>query len=655
MDFFEHQAQAKAASTRLLLLFLSVCVVFVMAVNGVIYMLLGSITSGHLNVYSVAELSFSGFLSWQISLHGLYASLLSVFMISIGCFARWFELRKGGNGLAIGLGARSLGFASDVEKEQQLINVVEEMAIASGVTTPGVYVLDNESAVNAFVVGYGFEDSALVVTRGLLNTMNRDELQAVVGHEFSHILHGDNRLNIRLLVLLAGFVWVAELGRMLLLEPRHRSGYGYRRSRSYSSGDRRGGGLIIGVPLIVIGYLGVFFGRLVRTSISRKREYLADASSVQFTRNPEALASALNVILLNGQQGLLKSPRAEEISHMCIASSRKNNWFATHPPLLDRINAIDKTFLKRDLARKRKATREKQAIEQQQQVTQNAKTIYGADVSRLQNEANDHLHNVIGTLAAVNLEYAMSLHDDMPYEFRQALQHPEKARIILLYILLNEEQAIRTQQLEWIKQQHPNCDAYINDLNLLSSQLHERLAIPLVELLVPLLKTLDAEIQKGLLEQVLVLAKWDKQLSLFEICVYTLLKNAFSETLNRSSHTIKNINVVAHEFNVVISSLIHNTGANDVEKITLHKRMLNVFTMAQSPLIAESSLQAKELYLTLKKLKALAPMLKRSLMDVCGDIVLHDGIVEPKEYQALKLISIILSCPMPALPLATST
>jgi len=199
MDFFEHQVQAKAASRRLLFLFLLVCIVFISLVNSVLYVFVSVFQGGdfHLN----ESISFMNFVAWQFSSHGLIASSLSVFIIGIGCFSRWYELRKGGNGLAIKIGARSLGFASQDEKEQQLINVVEEMAIASGVTTPGVYVLDNESSINAFVAGYTFEDSALVVTYGLLKSMSRDELQAVVGHEFSHILHGDNRINIRLVVL----------------------------------------------------------------------------------------------------------------------------------------------------------------------------------------------------------------------------------------------------------------------------------------------------------------------------------------------------------------------------------------------------------------------------------------------------------------------
>jgi Zn-dependent protease with chaperone function len=656
MDFFEHQAQAKAASNRLLLLFLLVCFVFVMLVNSIIYIFFESFQGGQFNAFR--GVSLSGFVSWQLSLAGFYASLLSVFMIGIGCFARWYELRKGGNGLAVSLGARSLGFASKVEKEQQLINVVEEMAIASGVTTPGIYVLDNETAINAFVAGYSFEDSALIVTHGLLNQMNREELQAVVGHEFSHILHGDNRINIRLLVLLAGFVWVAELGKMLLLDSRHRHSYHSRSTFGINLFGNTGrnrrsanGIFFIGIPLIIVGYVGVFFGRLVRTSISRKREFLADASSVQFTRNPEALASALNVILLNSHQGLLKTSRSEEISHMCIAPSQKASWFATHPPLLDRINTIDSTFLKRDLSRKRKQTHEKQKAEKQLQNKQATQAIYGADVTRLQNQGTEYLHNVIGTVSVANLAYAMKLHDDIPYEYRQALKDPERARLMMLYLLLDTQADVREKQLAWIETQIKGASDYLNTLTLMSRGLHSRLMLPLVELLIPLLKSLKPEIQQGLLEQVLIMAKWDGQLNMFEVSLYTLLKQSFEQTSPRaSSHSIKKISVVAYEFNVIISSLIHLTGGSTTEKQALHQRMINVFSMKSQTLIEQNKLKPKDIYNTLKKLRSLSPMLKRSLMDVCGDIVLHDGIVLGEEYETLRLMSLIMACPIPPFP-----
>ncbi|MGR6872123.1 M48 family metallopeptidase [Pseudomonas sp. HK3] len=664
MDFFEHQAQAKAASNRLLLLFLAFCVFIVLCVNGTIYV---GLSWSSISQFASSNITFSDFLVWQFSYAGFITSVVTLFIIGSGSFGRWLELRHGGNGMAVKLGARSLGFASKDETEQKLINVVEEMAIAAGVTTPGVYVLDHETSVNAFVVGYDFEDSALVVTNGLINAMNRDELQAVVGHEFSHILHGDNRINIRLMILLGGIVWVSELGRMLMADSRHRSGHrrssiGFNKdnynnviaSNSLSSMRRKddAGVFFIGLPLIVIGSVGVFLGRLIRTAISRKREYLADASAVQFTRNPEALASALNIIRTNSHQGFLQLPRAEGISHMCISSSQKSSWFATHPPLDQRINSIDPTFIMRFESREKKQQREEKREQKQAQQTQAAQSIYNPDVARMQNHANEHLHDVIGTLNPENLAYAMSLHEQIPYEYRQALHDPELAKIMLLYVLMDTETALRQEQQAWLLAQYPASKQYLQTLTLLSQGLNPRLALPLVELLIPLLKTLDEDMQKGLLEQVLVMAKWDGKLTLFEICLYSLLKHTFEpKKPNRSSHTIKKFDVVSYEVNVIVSSLVHNAGGQAQEKTALHQRMMDVFVMKQQSLIAEKDVQTKDIYNSLKKLKTLSPMLKRSLMDVCGDIVLHDGIIQGSEYETVKLMSLLLACPMPAMKL----
>lgn len=654
MDFFEHQVQAKAASRRLLFLFLFVCLIIVMCVDGVAYLTLQVFEEGKTILNAFNDVSLQSFLSWQISTEGLGVSLICVCIIGFGCLKRWFDLRQGGHGLAINMGARSLGFASHDEKEQKLINVVEEMAIAAGITTPGIYVLDSESSINAFVAGYEFEDSALIVTRGLLMNMNRDQLQAVVGHEFSHILHGDNRINIKLLVLLAGIVWIAELGRKLAF---HHSDNHIRNSRlsSRSSHHSKGPAIAIGFPLIIIGFVGVFFGRLIRTSISRKREFLADASAVQFTRNPNALAGALNVIRENSHKGFLRNALSEEVSHMCISPSSKSFFFATHPPLDDRINAIDNTFLKRVEARARKEKRLEDKKLNEQKSTQEKMQMYSGGISQLQQSGTQQLHDVIGTLNVDNLIYATSLHDQIPYEYRQALHSTDKAQTMLLYLLLDDDANIKAKQQEWMTKQTFICQDYLQSLLLLSQGLPARLRLPLVELLVPVLKALNTSSKKHLLKQVVLFAKWNGELSVFDVCLYSLLRLTFEQNENRgSSHSIKKLRVVQGDINLVISSLVHVAGGSEQDKQALHQRMMRVLTKTPARLLANQEIHTKALFSSLKKLKHLSPMLKRSLMDVCGDIVLHDGIVQGSEYETLRLMSLLMACPMPAISL-TST
>ena len=188
---------------------------------------------------------------------------------------------------------------------------------------------------------------------------------------------------------------------------------------------------------------------------------------------------------------------------MCISSSQKSTWFATHPPLENRINSIDPTFILRFESREKKQQRNEQREQKKAQQTQTAQNIYQPDVTRLQNAGAEHLHDVIGTLSAANLAYAMSLHDEIPYEYRQALKDPELARIMLLYVLMDNVPLLRKAQQEWLLLQYPNATQFLQTLTLMSKGLPSRLALPLVELLIPLLKTLDSQQQQGLLEQVL--------------------------------------------------------------------------------------------------------------------------------------------------------
>jgi Zn-dependent protease with chaperone function len=646
MDFFEHQAQAKAASKRLLFIFLLVTFIVVVGVDFLIYIVLKLSLFEQTSVPKAA-ISLQDFISWQLSWAGLAAASVSILIIGFGSFLRWLDLRKGGGGLAINLGARSLGFASKDLKEQQLINVVEEMAIAAGVIPPGIYILDHESSINAFVAGYNIDDSALIVTNGLLQNMNRDELQAVIGHEFSHILNGDNRINIHLMIMIAGFVWVSQIGHALTAR------HSYRGSRSYNSYSNKGRqqAASIGIPLIILGFIGAFCGRLIRASVSRKREYLADASAVQFTRNPDSMASALNVIRTYSHKGYLKNSKAEELSHMCISPSKKSFWFSSHPPLEDRINVIDRTFIKRFDARERKVEREEKRSTEKTEKQQVTRNMYSADIAKMQLTGTQHLHDVIGTISAANLEYAMSLHEQFPAEYKRALQGLEQAKTMLLYLLLSDKQTLRDEQLTWLQQQLPKSQDYLHSLTMLSQGIQQRLALPLVELLIPLLKTLEQDAKKTLLEQALILAKWDGQLSLFEICLYSLLKkNLQPELTSNSSYSIKKLDAVAYEINLVVSCFVYTAVGSDTEKANLHSSIMNIFSLKAQPLIAKENIQPNKLYATLKKLNGLSPMLKRSLMDVCGDIVFRDNIVQSSEYQSLKLMSLLLSCPMPAMP-----
>jgi len=346
MDFFESQDKARKATTKLVLIY----AFFVVALMATIHLIVTAIAtiivlSDDSGSTDIPEVAFKQLILNPIL---LIASLGGVaLVIGIGSLIKTAQLSQGGSKVALSLGGREILPDTSEYKERRLLNIVEEMALASGVPMPRVFVLDKEPGINAFAAGFSTNDAAVAVTRGSLDLFNREELQAVIGHEFSHILNGDMRLNIRMISVLFGILCIAllgqiviRLGRVFLMTHRPR-----RSSKDKDNTAAIGIGLVVGGALLwLIGSVGVLCARIMQAMISRQREHLADASSVQFTRNPAAMANALKMIGANATGSTLTSVHASEVSHMLFASGLKMNLFATHPKLEDRIRNIEPSF-----------------------------------------------------------------------------------------------------------------------------------------------------------------------------------------------------------------------------------------------------------------------------------------------------------------------
>lgn len=334
MDFFEAQARAKTRSGRLLCLF------------GLA--LVGTIAALYFAAIYIGDIAFTrpDHRWWRPELCGGVA-LFTLLVCGFASLTRWLALRDGGPAVAERVGGRLVEPDTTDPRERVLLNVVEEMSLASGVPAPAVYLLPGEPAINAFAAGYSPADAAIAVTEGALDRLSRDELQGVVAHEFSHILNGDMRLNTRLSALVFGILALFLLGRVILRSASEVRLSGSSSRRGKDSGDGLALVLIFlasGVALLVIGYISHLFGRLIQAAVSRQREYLADAAAVQFTRHPDGLAGALRRLGGTPAHGVLGHPRAGEVSHFCFAQNFSDgflDWFATHPPLEARIRAID--------------------------------------------------------------------------------------------------------------------------------------------------------------------------------------------------------------------------------------------------------------------------------------------------------------------------
>lgn len=326
MNFFKQQDLARRNTNLLILLFLlAVCSLVIL--TNLLVMLSFGLFQGQ-----------ASFLPWELSLS---ISLVVITVIGLAIVAKWQQLKLGGRTIAQSLGGERISADSQDPLQRRLLNVVEEMAIAANLPVPPVYLLP-ERGINAFAAGYSPADAVIGVTQGCIEQLNRDELQGVVAHEFSHILNGDMRMNIRLIAILNGILFIGHIGYYLL-----RASRGSQLVRSSRKRDDSAGAVfLLGLGLVIIGYLGSFFGNLIKAAVSRQREYLADASAVQFSRNPRSIAGALKRI--GGYQAgtRISHGNADEVSHLFFgeAISRWAAIFATHPPLEKRISRLDPSW-----------------------------------------------------------------------------------------------------------------------------------------------------------------------------------------------------------------------------------------------------------------------------------------------------------------------
>ncbi|MBY5982330.1 M48 family metallopeptidase [Ferrimonas balearica] len=323
MDFFAQQDQARRRTGQLVGLFILAVLCIIALINlltQVLFITLDPPPNGQ---------PLPSLMDRLMSMDTVMIGVATLAVITLVSLFKWLMLRGGGAAVAESMGGRRLNANTATGQEQRLLNVVEEMAIAAGTSVPPVYLLDNESGINAFAAGHSPRDAVIGVTRGALDAFDRNQLQGVIAHEFSHILNGDMRLNLRLMAVLAGILFISHIGELLM----HSS-----RGRSKESSQLA----LLGIGLLVLGWIGTLFGKAIKAAVSRQREFLADASAVQFTRNPNGIADALKLIGASQFSSSVNHANASESSHLFFGNIRpKTHWLATHPPLEDRIRAIE--------------------------------------------------------------------------------------------------------------------------------------------------------------------------------------------------------------------------------------------------------------------------------------------------------------------------
>lgn len=641
MDFFASQERAEKQTRLMLLLFGLAVICVVLSINfvgAIIY-----IVYAHVRAPTIGQ-------AFYAVPHSAYWLTTAVVLgvIAFGTLHRMSTLSGGGAAVAEMVGARRVKPDGN-DAERRLVNVVEEMAIASGIRLPLVYVMDDQSGINAFAAGYSVNEATVTVTRGTLDILSRDELQGVVAHEFSHILNGDMRLNLRLIGVIAGIVVIGGIGRALMRTRGSRNPLPF-----------------WGFLIWLIGCVGVFFGMLIKAAISRQREFLADASAVQFTRNPEGIGGALYKISLKGSA--VSQRYADELSHMYF-SAGADDFFATHPPVevrIERIMGPGAIYLLKDRIKAAAAGADaKQETPMVDTLTSPIPTDIGADgivqfadysrspavqpglaaarAFKLQTTSTAMMASV-GTLSPAHVDYARQLIDQLPTEVRRAVNTAAGAKAALFSLVLGHDD-VRVRQLDLVTQKTNQLMA-IETARLadLLQPLGIGMRMPVFDLSMASLRFLDTAERDEIAALIEMMISADSKVTLGEFALLTLcrshLKSAASGLSRIKYQTIQG---VSKEVAAILSLLLRpaRVGPEVYAQII---SSLALPSISPSPL---SSITFQVVEAALGELKLLAPQGKAIFIKACLEIVIADGTITVTEGELMRAICAALEVPLP--------
>lgn len=642
MDFFARQDQARRNTKWLVFYFLVAVVLIIASVYfAFLFIFQGAASYQHPGPPPV-------FTWWNPKLF-LLAAGGTLAVITSGSLIKTAQLSSGGRAVAESLGGRLVSPGTNDPSERKLLNVIEEMAIASGVPMPQVYVLDREHGINAFAAGHNLSDAVIGVTRGCITTLKRDELQGVIGHEFSHILNGDMRLNLQLMGIIFGILCLAVVGRILL--------------NSRGSSRDKNPLPLIGLVLILFGWIGVFFGRLIQSAVSRQREFLADASAVQFTRNPAGLSGALQKIAALAEGSRLESEHAAEASHMFFGNPMRRsffNVFATHPPLEERIRAIDPNW---DGTLPKVSTDESEALAAILEDRRPAKPAFPPVIPGFPGGPGGlagaavaiGTHSVLPSLGnptPQHLRYAVELRESLPENLRQAARTPSGACALLYALLLSDDPALRQSQLDQLATRTTSATqeqtaALWPDLSTIA----HRARLPVVSLTLPALKQLTQAEFDRFHDTLAWLIESDEQIVLFEFVLQKIIQHqvepAFTQA-PRAAIQYYSLRPLLPDCAVLLSALAH-TGETDSAEVARAFQTGVPHLRASDLLALLPSEQAglTEIGNALDRLALAAPQIKKNLLEACAYVVGADGVIQENEAELLRGIAEALECPIP--------
>ena len=641
MDFFENQDHARRQTTRLLVLFALAVNVIILAVYLAGVLLLGGVPK------SLPQRGWAAF--WNPDLLVTIAGG-TIVVVSLGSLYKVSQLAAGGEVVAQQLGGRVVDPQTTELAERRLLNVVEEMALAAGIPVPPVYILDQEPGINAFAAGHQPSAAVVAVSRGALERLTREELQGVMGHEFSHILNGDMRLNLRLIGLVHGILILTIIGYFVM---RSAGAFSSSSSRDSKKGDSGTAILLLGLALYLLGYLGVFLGNLIKSAISRQREFLADASAVQFTRYPGGIAGALKKIGGFSEGSRIRDAHAVEVSHMFFGDAFAGTFFhlfATHPPLAERIRRLEPNF-------------DGRFLESQPLVEAAAGLPADAPAGAAAIAALTPNSGAVSAASAVpptetrqkeQLPYAGQLVAALPPPVVEAAREPFNARAVICSLLLSRDDiATQTEQLRLVEEQgEPLLNRETRRLATLVQDLRPEHRLPLVDLTIPALKRLSPSQYVAFRKLIQALVGADGRVDLFEYCLQVLLLSYLDLHFRLKSPPAvryRTLAAIGRPAAAVLSALAYagQSGPEDVQR-AFQAGAAGRFPGAMLWPSQQCTLQTFDA--ALSELAQSSPQVKRELLAAALACIAADRKTTVKESELFRTISAALGCPLPPLP-----
>ncbi|HZE13429.1 MAG TPA: M48 family metallopeptidase [Chthoniobacterales bacterium] len=646
MDFFERQDKARRHTAFLVFYFIAAIVLMI----GAIYLVFAAMT-GAFSVRDVSDETTTSVSQVQVFLLSAFGTLT---VIGTGSFFKTLSLARGGRAVAELLDGRLVNSNSTDAHERKLLNVVEEMAIASGVPVPQVYVMDGEPGINAFAAGHSASDAAVSVTRGAMTMLTRDELQGVIAHEFSHLLNGDMKLNLRLMGLIFGILCLTVIGRILV-----------------QTRGRKNPLPLIGLALIVFGWIGVLFGRLIQAAVSRQREFLADASAVQFTRNPSGLAGALKKIGGIAEGSQLQSHRAEEASHLFFANGLKSRFFgfATHPPLIERIRALDPSFDGKYPTVVLPDTPAEvtppplpgvsplapppppalSAKPPPLPVTLPPPLPAAATVVAQQAIVAD-----VGQPRPEHLQFAVDLHEAARPSILLAARDPLGAHALICAFLLSQDSSVREKQLDELGRM--TSDAVRDETRAMwpdVQQVPAQARIPLVDVALPALRRLSPPQFEQFRSAVNALVASDNQIDLFEFMLQKIVMRHLDTRFypdRRPVVQFYDLRPLVRDAGILLSATAYAGADNATQAQAAFAKgaeSLGRIARSEIPWLPPSECEPSHLDAALNRFAESVPQIKKNILAACAETVAFDNVIQPREAEIIRAIADSLDCPIP--------